>query len=48
MLFFDSPEQAEYDAKWRDAFNKALARLRAEYGADDAEDDDEQEEPNFD
>ena len=41
--FPNSPERAEYDAKWRDAFNKALARLRAEHGADDAEDDDEQE-----
>jgi len=38
-----TPERAEYDAKWRDAFNKAHARLRAEHGVDDAEDDDEQE-----
>jgi len=41
--FLDSPEQAEYHAKWRDAFNKAHARLRTEYGADDAEDDSEHE-----
>lgn len=41
--FIGSPERAEYDAKWRDAFNKAHARLRAEHGADDAEDDGEQE-----
>lgn len=41
--FLYPPEKAAYDANWRDAFNKAHARLRAEHGADDAEDDGEQE-----